>query len=168
MFVKNNNVYSDRITREGAERKQAKEERSSNRGRNRDEGCFATLKGFSDDALFATKLHVKYTLAPILKVLPSVLFRVFAYCLIVSYSSDFYTGMGYFLPLILVTVIVLLEFLAGKMIKLRNEEAMVNAFCGVTLPIYLDVFTVVSSKAFVNASLLLLKFYNTNFNLTVI
>ena len=156
LFVKNNNVYSDRIRREQTERKHAKDGLNKNRARSKDEGVFPKFISVCYDALFTTKLHVKYTLAPILKVLPSFLFRLFAYSLIVSYSSDFYTGMGCLIPLILVTVIVLLQFLTAKMMKLRTEEAIVNAFCGITLPIYLDVFTVVTIRIHLNICVYLL------------
>ena len=59
--------------------------------------------------------------------------------------SDLYTGIGLALPLILFAIIVLLGFLVGKYaIGIKTEEALVNSFCCIVFPIYLDIFSVVS------------------------
>ena len=137
LLTKNNNACSDRIKKKELVRKHQMKKKTETT-------CFQEFQEWCDDTVFTAKLHCRYTLAPILKTLPGLLFRIFGYCLILSYLSDFYTGMGYLIPLGLVVGVVVLQFIAGKMIELRDEEAIVNAFCGVTLPVYLDVFPIVS------------------------
>ena len=143
LLLKNNNIYGDYIKRKIAERKTYNDEiRDQVNGTS--PSCWNKLKWFCEDKLHVLKLFSKYTLLQVLKSMPSILFRIFSYCIIISYSAELYTGIGYLAPLVFMVFVVLTEFLVGKFLKLRNEEAIVNAFCGVTLPIYLDIFPIVS------------------------
>ena len=140
LLLKNNNIYGDYIKRKIAERN----DQIRNRRSGASPSCWNNLKWFSEDKLHVLKLYSKYTLLQVLKSMPSILFRIFSYCIIISYSAELYTGIGYLAPLVFMVLVVLAEFLVGKVMELRNEEAIVNAFCGVTLPIYLDIFPIVS------------------------
>ena len=143
LLLKNNNIYGDYIKRKIAERKTYNDQ-LRNRRSGASPSCWNKLKWFCEDKLHVLKFYSKYTLLQVLKSMPSILFRILSYCIIISYSAELYTGIFYLAPLVFVVSVVLTEFLVGKLMKLRYEEAIVNAFCGVTLPIYLDIFPIVS------------------------
>ena len=107
--------------------------------------CSKTV-GYLKDLARKLKLHGKFTMAPIIKTSPSLLFRVFAYSLLLTYSSDWYNGIGLLFPFGLFMVMTLLSFVIGKWtLPIRDPELLVNAVSGVVLPIYIDIFDVVST-----------------------
>ena len=141
LFLKNNNVHNDFIQRKISTTSHAAQAQQNSTKDDFFAKVIASLKTF---ALWL-KLHTEFTVAPLCKVMPSILFRIFSYYIIMSYLSDFYRGIGLALPLIVFSSIVLLGFLAGKVcIGIKDEEALVNSFCCIVFPIYLDIFSVVS------------------------
>ena len=138
LWLKNNSVYNDLIIREMA--------KSSNSEDVTENGTCAKIITFFKDLLWKIRLHGRFTLAPIIKTTPNLLFKVFAYTLILIYSSDWYSGIGLFFPLGLFATMTLLSFAVGRLtLPIKDEELLVNSFSGVVLPIYINVFDVVSS-----------------------
>ena len=65
---------------------------------------------FIKELVWKIRLHGRFTLAPIIKTTPNLLFKVFAYTLILTYSSDWYSGIGLLFPFGLFAIITLLSF----------------------------------------------------------
>ena len=142
LFLENNNIFSDCIKKESKQRNESKKKANGNHAT--EDGLISKMKSFFGELFFKMRLHTKYTLAPIIKVLPGLLFRVFTYCILLSYLSNFYRGFGLLLPLLLFSVVTALGLFVGiRILKIKKEEAVVNSFCGIVLPIYLDIFPVV-------------------------
>ena len=147
LCMKNNNVYEDLISREKAKRTKLSENRQEN-------GLCTKIQTGFQDVFWTIKLHGKFRLAPILKIFPSLLFRVLSYSIILSYMSNFYSGMGLFIPLALFAIPVLFSFLVGKYILgIKDSEVVVNAVSGVVLPIYIDLFNVVNTFIYINLTI---------------
>ena len=140
LFLKNNNVYSDCISRDNAKRKNDEDDSV-------ERGICEKIQLFGGNIWWMIRLHTKYTLAPILRITGSFFFRVLTYWIILSYLSSLYNGIGLISPFLLFAMVSGLSFLCGKwIVNLRYQEALVNSICGVVLPIYLDMFNVVSMK----------------------
>jgi hypothetical protein len=159
LCMKNNNVYKDLIAREKAKRIKLSEDSQENgTGRQIQSGFERVLRttglhgiwkkiqsGFRN-VLWTIRLHMKFTLAPIAKICPSVLFRVFSYSIILGYLSNFYNGKGLIVPLAVFAIPALLNFVVGKYILgIKDAEVVVNSVGGIVLPIYIDLFDVVNT-----------------------
>ena len=139
LWLKNNSVYNDLIIREMA-KSNIKSEEVNN------DGTCTKILTFFKDLFWKLRLHGRFTLAPIIKTTPNLLFKVFAYTLILIYASDWYSGIGLLLPFGLFATMTFLSFVVVRLtLPIRDEELLVNSFSGVVLPIYINVFDVVSS-----------------------
>ena len=142
--VKNNNIYANFIVREKASRKNVNEDDDE------ESGTCKTLKQTIGYVLWNIRLHAKFTLTPILKLAPGLLYRILSYCVIFSYLSDLYNGIGVLFPFALFATVASLNFIVGKyLLKIKDSEVVVNSICGVVLPIYVDLFNVVSIYEFI-------------------
>ena len=142
LWLKNNSVYNDLIAREKAKSVEASEGMKTNDTCKKMTTVFVELVG-------KIRLHGRFTLVPIIKTTPSLLFRVLAYSLILIYSSNWFSGIGLLFPFGLISIMTALNFMVGKLaLPIKDEEVLVNSFSGAVLPIYIDVFDVVSSKFF--------------------
>ena len=106
----NKTIHRNREKKEEAERALAKEQDSRN---TENEGCWDKTKTFFTDLLSTIMLKVKYLIIPMVKVLPSVMFRLGTLWLLLTYSTEWYLnatgdgpGLGLFLPLILMIIIM--------------------------------------------------------------
>ena len=99
------------------------------------------------------KLFWKFDVLPVLWLLPTIIFRISVFCLISTLSSSLCMNkngndpsmFGLILPIILFFTLVAISWkLVGRSIHLRWTEALVNSFCTAVLPIYSDVFLLVS------------------------
>lgn len=104
---------------------------------------------------FQKKLEIimKYDVLPIISDLPSVIFRVSVFWLALTYGSEAYAneygdGPGpllFILPLVLLSLVIGVNAVVGYFcLELKWEEMVVNAFGNILLPIYIDVFFLVS------------------------
>ena len=97
-------------------------------------------------------LTLRFDVIPVIKALPSVMFRVSVLWLVLSYSSEAYPnqngdGPSVFLALIpsgMFLGIIGLNYYAANKIQLRKKEALVNSVSNMILPVYIDVFPLVS------------------------
>ena len=99
------------------------------------------------------KLFWRFDVIPVLWLLPTIIFRLSVFCLICTWSSTFYMNevgsapkaLGILIPVLLLFTLVLVGLmLVGKSIHLKWQEALVNSFSSSILPIYVDVFLLVS------------------------
>ena len=74
-------MYGDCIIREKVKRK--KEEDARVKGGFRDK-----IQSFGGNIWWTIRLYTKYTLTPVIRILPSLFFRVLLYWIILSYLSD--------------------------------------------------------------------------------
>ena len=140
LWLKNNSVYNDLIVREMSNASKI------SAGMSKD-GTFTKIATFFQNLVWKIRLHGRFTFTPIIKTSPSLLFRVFAYSLILLYSSDLYRGIGLLLPFGLFSLMAILSFSVGKlMLPIKFEELLVNSVSGIVLPVYIDVFDIVSSN----------------------
>ena len=109
------------------------------------------LTNFAGSAWWKLGLFTKYTVAPILDKFPSWSFRLLAYWIILTYLMEFYHGPGVLFPLFLFFAIVLCTHLLGyKRLHLKWEESIVNACCGIIVPIYVDIFSMVRYPKYIS------------------
>ena len=143
-------IHRDLRCKEEALREQKKEEDELND--EEDIGlCDKVLRFFSSLGQ-KLMLTLRFDVIPVVKALPSVLFRVSVLWLILSYSSEAYPnengdGPSLLLALIpsgMLLLIISLNYVAANKIKLRKKEALVNSVSNVILPVYVDVFHLVS------------------------
>ena len=145
--VKNNNIYANFIVREKANRRNVNNDTEES-------GACKAIQRFCEDVFWTCRLHAKFTLAPIVKLSPGLFFRILSYGVIFSYLSDLYNGIGILFPFALFATVASLNFMVGKyLLKIKDSEVLVNSICGVVLPIYLDLFDVVSIYNFMLESI---------------
>ena len=150
--MKNNNIYANFIVREKASRRNVDNDTE-------DSGTCKAIQRFCEDLFWTCRLHVKFTVSPIVKLSPGLFFRILSYGVILSYLSDLYNGIGILFPFALFATVASLNFVVGKyLLKIKDSEVLVNSICGVVLPIYLDLFDVVSLNKFTLQSKLLLAY----------
>ena len=95
--------------------------------------------------------QLRYLGIPMIKVVPSVMFRLLCFWLILSYCSEFYLnengtgpGVGICLPAFLILVVITVQFVVGHRLGLKRQEAVVNSTNNLILPVYVDMFYLVS------------------------
>ena len=113
------------------------------------EGCCKKFTAFwRDNVGDVIALKMKYVGIPVIKVLPSILFRLGSIWLILSYCSEFYPsvdqqgpGWGLVLPALLIFIIMAVNFyVSTSYLKLKKDEALVNSVCNVIHPTYVDLY----------------------------
>ena len=147
-LLENKSIHRNRENRIAAER----ELRIQRERRDQDQGCYETITNFFKDSAATIKLKVQYIVIPMIKVLPSVIFRLLTFWLILSYCTEFYPnekgngpGMGLLIPAFLLFLIGAINFLSGYSLGLNKEEAIVNSFSNLIMPLYVDLFSLVSA-----------------------
>ena len=146
-LVDNKSIHLNHEKKMEAEQKlRIKKER-----RGEDQGCCDMITNFLKDSVATTKLKVRYTSVPLIKVLPSVAFRLLTFWLILSYCTEFYLdrngnkpGWALLIPAFLLFIIWVINFLVGYWLGLDKEEATVNSFSNLFLPLYVDLLILVS------------------------
>ena len=145
-LFENKSVHRNREKKEEAEkdlRRRKLETRQSVTG----QGYCRRFTAFCRDNLGdVIALKLKYVAIPVIKVLPSILFRLGSLWLILTYCSEFYPsaegpGWGLVLPALLIFVIMAVNFyVATSYLKLKKEEALVNSVCNVVHPTYINLY----------------------------
>ena len=97
-------------------------------------------------------LNAKYLGIPLIKALPTVIFRLFCFWILLSYSSEFYPncegngpGLGLWFPALMIAVVCSINFGIGYKLGLRFEEAITNCITNLVIPVYVDLFFLVTS-----------------------
>ena len=150
VLIESKSIYRNRELKEVAERNRLKE---INSRYTENKGCCEKVKNIWKDIISAVSLKIKYIGIPILNALSTVIFRLTTLWLILSYSSELYPnsdgsgpGLGLFLPFCVLGIILLVNFAVGtKILDLRWQEALVNSNSYIFLPVYFDLFFLVSS-----------------------
>ena len=90
---------------------------------------------------------MRYLGIPLIKAMPTVLFRMLCFWLLLSYSTEFYPdengtgpGLGLCLPLAMMLSVIFVNLGVGHFLGLKIEEAITNAITNLVIPVYLDVF----------------------------
>ena len=152
ILVENKSIHRNREKKKEAEHNKRRMERWEEATNS---GFCGYFKYFLVDIVGLTTFHkTKYLGMPIIKIIPSVLFRFASLWMIFSYSAEYYantagdgSGRGMLIPFLLNMVIVLINFgVSFGILECRKEESLVNSICNVVLPVYEDLFTVVSKR----------------------
>ena len=147
LWLKNNNVYQDLIVKEKAKQMNVSDDPE-------ELGTFEKIQKRFKDVFWSIRLHLRFTVAPIVKISPSLFFRVLSYWVILSYLSDLYSGPGLLFPLSLFSMVAILNFLVGKyVLNIKEDEVLVNSVGGIVLPIYVDLHSVVRKNLYVQTCL---------------
>ena len=118
---------------------------------NQNEECCSDFINTLSDTFASIWYTLNYVVAYMVKVLPSVMFRLLCFWLILSYTTEFYLnkqgnkpGWGMFLPAILILLVVVINFAVGYLplfnLQLKIEELIANSFSNLILPIYVHLF----------------------------
>ena len=152
LFLRSNNIYSYRLKKHIAMRQKAEKDRNPKAEHDENQkSSLVRLTNFAGSAWWKLGLFTKYTVAPILDKFPSWSFRLLAYWIILTYLMEFYHGPGVLFPLFLFFAIVLCTHLLGyKRLHLKWEESIVNACCGIIVPIYVDIFSMVRYPKYIS------------------
>ena len=88
---------------------------------------------------------VRHDAIPIVKALPTVIFRIAILCLTLTLSAEAYGDWRLVLcPMGLLLIMIFINLYAASEINLRPKEAWVNSVNSLILPVYSDVFFLVS------------------------
>ena len=124
LLLKNNNVYQDR----------AKKEQVSKSEVQNIDGNFCSRIGSK------IKILIKYTITPLFKVVPSFLFRLLSYLVILGYISETFTGIALIIPFMIFALVAGISFYIGAFqLQLKRDEAIVNSLTGLIAPMYIDL-----------------------------
>ena len=109
-------------------------------------GCRTCYSWIKEKILFLI-LQIRYLGIPLIKAMPTILFRMLCFWLLLSYSTEFYPdkngtgpGLGLCLPLAMMLSVILVNLGVGHFLGLKIEEALTNAITNLVIPVYLDVF----------------------------
>ena len=145
----NKSVYRNRETKEEAERA-LKIKQTSRPTENT--GCWSRFKNVFKDLLASLTIKTKYVFVPVVKVLPSVMFRLGTMWLLFTYSSEWFPnregngpGYGLLFPLGTLCLIFGINYVVGKKsLDCKENEAIVNSISNLVLPAYVDLEYLVS------------------------
>ena len=148
-LIENKSTHRNRAEKDEAERNLRKKLQRNNPN----QGYCDTITNFLTDAGATVLFKLKYLGIPMIKVLPSVIFRLLCFWLILSYCSEFYPnkqgvgpGLGLWLPAILIFLVAGINFVvASNGLQLKMQEAVVNSTSNLILPVYVDLFYLVSA-----------------------
>ena len=152
-LLENKAVLRSREKQEDAQRKKKTKDEERQKSNNAAPGRCEEIKEFCGEMGAAIQRKTQYLVMPIVKLLPSVLFRLASLWLILCCSAELYpnkegNGPGWLLvlPSVFLGIIVVLNFLVATKteIDLKKEEAILNANCNILLPAYSDLFFEVS------------------------
>ena len=127
--------------------------------------CFDIATNTIKDSLVSLGYKFNYLFVSMVKVLPSVIFRLFCIWLTLSYTSEFYLrndnnpGLGIGLPFVLIIIITMINYRVGYWyLGLKSKEAIVNSIGNLVLPVYIDLYYLVSFKNILKAKKVRSKF----------
>ena len=133
LIRKNNSIYMDRARKE-----------ASRRTENQDPGVDV---GIYAETIFKVKQIFKYSLTPLFKVMPSMLFRLLSYIVIFGYISETYHGFALTIPLMSIGIVSGVSHLIGtSKLKIKWDESLLNSIVGMMIPLYVDIHTPVSTR----------------------
>ena len=140
----NKTIHRNRETKEDAERALRKQQTSR---QNENAGCWPRFQNLLKDILASFVIKTKYVVVPVVKVLPSVMFRLGTLWLLLTYSIEWFPnqegsgpGYGILFPLAIICLIVGINYLVGtKLLKCKENEAIVNSVSNLVLPAYVDI-----------------------------
>ena len=119
--------------------------------RNEKNGCQTRYSWIKEKILFLL-LQMRYLGIPLIKAMPTVLFRMLCFWLLLSYSTEFYPdeigtgpGLGLCFPLAMMLSVIFVNLGVGHFLGLKIEEALTNAITNLVIPVYLDVYFQVKS-----------------------
>ena len=143
-LVESKSIHRNRENKIEAERNLRIERKREKEG---EQDCPGRTVNIFVDLWATIELNIYYIGVPMIKVLPSVLFRLLTFWLILSYCAQIYPhpdstspGWGLIVPAFLPFFIVLINFLSGYLLELNREEATVNSFSNLILPVYSNLF----------------------------
>ena len=149
MIRDNNGIYQDRRKRHEQMMKTKMEGKSKYGGKKNDNcltGFFAKIK-----VLFL------YDIVPLVKTLPSTLFRISAWVIIFLYLAEFFHGKALLIPFVIFITIPSIAYLTGTLsifgIDLKKDECLLNSIISMILPVYIDLYSPVSYTEKVTFSL---------------
>ena len=95
-------------------------------------------------------LKFKYIVVPMIKAMPTVIFRILCFWLLLTYCSEFYPegegnepGLGLLLGAILIVIVSGINFAVGYGLGLKFEEAVTNSVTNLIIPVYIHLFYLV-------------------------
>ena len=152
VLVENKSIHRNRAEKTAAERNLTKKQERENKKQTKDAGCWQNVIHFGKDQVAMLWLKFKYLVIPLIKALPSIIFRVLCFWLLLSYCSEFYPdskgngpGLGLFLPAVMISIVTAINFWVGYgMLGLKVEEVVTNCVTNVVIPVYVDLFYMVS------------------------
>ena len=155
VLLQNKYIYRDRANKERTLKEQLQlksiETTRTNSGdqihQNDDESC-RSVKKFWTYVTWELKLTAKYVMVPVVKVLPTIAFRVLSFWIILTCLSEYYIEYGLIVPATFFSFICLLTHAVGLNLNLKWKESFVNSVCTVILPVYVDLYLLVSNLYF--------------------
>ena len=150
VLVENKTINRNRAEKNAAEmnlRKEREREDKNQQG----SGCWQHFINFGKDQITILGLKLKYIGIPLMKAMPSVIFRLMSFWLLLTYCSEFYPGnketspgLGLIVPSILILIVIGINFGVGHMLGLKMEEVTTNCITNLVIPVYVDLFSLVS------------------------
>ena len=116
-----------------------------------EENCCQTACKYIKDKCLILVLKLRYLGIPLIKAMPTVLFRMLCFWLLLSYSTEFYPdekgtgpGLGLWFPFVMMMIVIGINFGIGYLLGLKTEEGITNSITNLVIPVYLDVFFLVN------------------------
>jgi hypothetical protein len=155
-LVENKSIHRNRAEKNAAERNLTKKQERENKKQTGGGGCWQTVVHFGKDQVAMLWLKFKYLVIPLIKALPTIIFRVLCFWLLLSYCSEFYPdnkgngpGLGLWFPTIMIAIVTAINFGVGYgMLGLKVEEVITNCATNLVIPVYVDLFYMVSLSIF--------------------
>ena len=163
-LIENKSIHRNRSERNSAERSLANERKREYEDPDACENCVNRLKDFC----LLQVLKIKYLGIPLIKALPTVIFRLLCFWIILSYCSEFYPdckgngpGIGLVFPAIMVIIVMAINYVVGHKLGLKVQENIVNSITNLVIPVYVDLFFLVSIHDYLNSRILNIFRFNT-------
>ena len=135
VIQQNNSIYGDRKRRDESLRKEMKEKNPSAE----EDGCLSEK----------VKPFVLYNIIPLCKVVPSVMFRILGWLIILGYLSELFHGNAILILGVIFLMVPSISYFIGTIktfnVNLKWDESLLNAVVGMLLPIYIDLHSTVSN-----------------------
>ena len=151
VLVENKSIHRNRAEKNAAERNLTKKQERENKEQTGEGGCWRNVVHFGKDQVAILWLKFKYLVIPLVKALPSIIFRVLCFWLLLSYCSEFYPddsgngpGLGLWFPFVMMTIVSAINFGVGYKLGLKFEENRTNCVTNLVIPVYVDLFYLVS------------------------
>ena len=151
-LIENKSIHRNRSERSTLQRSIANERKREHQD---PQGCEKCIDHVNEVFSFLG-LKLKYLGIPLIKALPTVIFRLLCFWILLSYFSEFYPdckgngpGPGLVLPAIMIAVVIGINFIVGIRLGLKWEENVTNSITNLVIPVYVDLFFVVSIDTYI-------------------